>query len=90
MWQNQCTDETYFDNISQWHLTIFTEVIVTSLEIKSGTSGLQATGVFLERDSQSHGSTDRYYVRARREIILCAGAIGSPQLLMLRCETANS
>ena len=68
------------------HLTICTEVIVTSLEIKPGKSGLQATGVFLERDSQSHGPTDCYYVRARREIILCAGAIDSPQLLMLRCE----
>ena len=56
----------------------------TSLEITSDGGGLRATGVFLEHDSQSLETMDRYYVRARREIILCGGAIGSPQLLMLR------
>ena len=39
--------------------------------------GTQATGVAFRRDGQ-----DRV-ARARREVILCGGAIGSPQILML-------
>jgi choline dehydrogenase len=39
--------------------------------------GTQATGVAFRRDGRDN------VARARREVILCAGAIGSPQILML-------
>jgi choline dehydrogenase len=39
--------------------------------------GTRATGVAYHRDGQSQ------IVRARREVILCAGAIGSPHILLL-------
>jgi choline dehydrogenase len=40
-------------------------------------SGMQAVGVEFENDR------GRQFVRARREVLLCAGAVNSPQLLML-------
>jgi choline dehydrogenase len=39
--------------------------------------GTQAVGVEFEQDHK------RYIVRARREVVLCAGAVNSPQLLLL-------
>jgi choline dehydrogenase len=55
------------------NLTIHTDALVTGIEIEGG----EATGVrYLRRGAEE-------LVRAEAEIILCAGAIGSPQLLML-------
>jgi len=55
------------------NLTIHADALVTGIEIASG----RATGVrYLRRGAEE-------LVQAEAEIILCAGAIGSPQLLML-------
>ena len=59
---------------------ICTTAIVQSLDIR----GSRVHGVWLELESDK--SRRRYYVSARREVILCSGAIGSPQLLLLRYD----
>ncbi|HWU02042.1 MAG TPA: GMC family oxidoreductase N-terminal domain-containing protein, partial [Novosphingobium sp.] len=55
------------------NLTILTNAQVSRILL----SGRRATGVAFERHGQS------LVARASREIVLCAGAYGSPQLLML-------
>jgi choline dehydrogenase len=57
------------------NLTVWTQVHVARLLIEEG----RASGVefFMKK------SPDLQQVRAAREVILCAGAIGSPQLLLL-------
>jgi len=61
-------------------LAICTGVVVTKLEVKPD-AGL-VTGVhFRPRKS---GATKACFVSARREIIICSGAICTPQLLLLR------
>lgn len=56
------------------NLSIVTEAQVLRVVIEEG----RATGVEIARPDGS-----RQILRAAREVILCAGAIGSPQLLML-------
>ncbi|MDS9468735.1 GMC family oxidoreductase N-terminal domain-containing protein [Paracoccus sp. MBLB3053] len=56
------------------NLRIVTEAQALRIVIEEG----RATGVEISRPDGS-----RQVLRARREVILCAGAIGSPQLLML-------
>lgn len=57
------------------NLTVWTQVQVARLLIEEG----RAVGVeFFQKKSQ-----DRQQVRAAREVILCAGAIGSPHLMLL-------
>ncbi|KAJ6632114.1 GMC oxidoreductase [Mycena sp. CBHHK59/15] len=61
------------------HLKICTGSVATSLHIQKG----RVVGVFFERE-QSESDTGRtFYACARREVVVCCGAIGSPQLLML-------
>jgi choline dehydrogenase len=55
------------------NLTLMTEATVTRVIFESG----RAVGV----EFQKNGA--RQFVRARREVVLCAGTISSPQLLML-------
>jgi choline dehydrogenase-like flavoprotein len=55
------------------NLTVLTRAMTTRIEI----AGNRATGVEIERDGQTGTIT------ASREVLLCAGAFGSPQLLML-------
>ena len=55
------------------NLTVATGVMVTSVRLE----GERATGVHFTRAGSEHTVT------ARREVILCGGAINSPQLLML-------
>jgi choline dehydrogenase-like flavoprotein len=55
------------------NLTILTRAMTTRVEI----AGNRAMGVEIERDGQTQTIT------AAREVLLCAGAFGSPQLLML-------
>lgn len=55
------------------NLTVVTEALARRVVIENGT----ATGVEIERDGLTRTLT------ARREVILSAGAIGSPHLLML-------
>ncbi|KAJ4865468.1 GMC oxidoreductase domain-containing protein [Trichoderma breve] len=60
------------------HLTVCTGVTVSRLDID--TKSRKVIGVQIRR----RGQTDKRecYVQARREIVLCAGAIGTPQILM--------
>ncbi|HTQ21437.1 MAG TPA: GMC family oxidoreductase N-terminal domain-containing protein [Mycobacterium sp.] len=55
------------------NLTLITNATVTRVIF----NGTQAVGVEFENDR------GRQFVRARREVVLCAGAVNSPQLLML-------
>lgn len=66
------------------NLKTCSNTIVTSLDIRTTPGGkLKAAGIFFQqRDSDGNKV---YHARARREIILCAGTIGTPQILMLRC-----
>jgi len=65
----------YVDPIAhRQNLTIFTEAMVTSLVIEDR----RARGVVIERDDGS-----RTQLTATRDVILCAGTYGSPQLLLL-------
>lgn len=60
------------------NLTIKTKVFVKQLEIVPSESGLRASGVEVRLDD---GSEMVY--RARKEVVLAAGAVGSPQLLQV-------
>ena len=70
------------------NMKICTDALVTRLDIRKGSDGrMKAFGVFFERNSRptaSGGKSDTFYAVARRDIILCCGALGSPQILQLR------
>jgi choline dehydrogenase len=55
------------------NLTLITEATVTRVVVVGG----RAVGVEFQKDGR------RQFVRARREVVLCAGTVNSPQLLML-------
>jgi len=55
------------------NLTVLTRAMTTQIEI----AGNRATGVGIERDGRTQTIT------VAREVLLCAGAFGSPHLLML-------
>ncbi|WP_299234751.1 GMC family oxidoreductase N-terminal domain-containing protein [uncultured Halomonas sp.] len=59
-------------NLSVWHSSQ-----VMGLEVASDAGQPRASGVRVQRDGKEQ------LARAAREVILCAGAIGSPQLLQL-------
>lgn len=60
------------------HFSLWTDAHVARLDIQRNSSGiLQCKGLVVIKDGQS------LTVRARREVILCAGSIGTPQLLQL-------
>ncbi|HDR9583333.1 TPA: GMC family oxidoreductase N-terminal domain-containing protein [Burkholderia stabilis] len=63
-------------NLERPNLTVWGEVLVERVVIENG----RATGVVVQRSRQKDQRTT---LRARRGVILCAGAINSPQLLML-------
>ncbi|KAJ6551750.1 alcohol oxidase [Mycena capillaripes] len=58
-------------------LTICTKAAATRIEFE----GDVATGVVFESSDKSVAGT--FYARARKETVVCCGAIGSPQLLLL-------
>lgn len=60
-------------NLTLWHSTQ-----VHNLETRGSGEGSRCTGVRVQRPRQGEVTA-----RASREVILCAGAIGSPQLLQL-------
>ncbi|KAH9856086.1 alcohol oxidase [Lenzites betulinus] len=70
-------------------LKICTNSIVTRVDVGregdsdvNGGGALRARGVYLEA-TKPRKARFTYYARARREVVLCAGALGSPQILML-------
>ncbi|KAK7046591.1 alcohol oxidase [Favolaschia claudopus] len=58
-------------------LKICTKAVATQVEFEDGV----AVGVVFEASGKSIPGT--FYARARKEIVVCSGAIGSPQLLLL-------
>lgn len=60
------------------NLTVHTEAHVQKLEFEHGEQGLQATGVTVR-----FGRHRRRTINARKEVLLAAGAIGSPQILQV-------
>jgi choline dehydrogenase len=63
---------------SRANLTVWTGTLTEKLRLARDADGhLRCTGALLVRDAA------RMTVSAKREVILCAGAIGSPQLLQL-------
>lgn len=68
------------------HLTVCTGVVASKLEIDE--KGKQVTGVHI-RNARPQGNKQDFFVRARREVIICSGSVCSPQLLMLRYEAES-
>ncbi|KZV65879.1 GMC oxidoreductase [Peniophora sp. CONT] len=64
------------------HLKVCTNTVVTRLEVQKINGTLRATGVHFEAVDPRFADA-KLFARATREVILCAGAIGSPQILML-------
>jgi choline dehydrogenase len=60
------------------NLTVITHALVESIVMEEDGAGLRATGVRY-RDADGN----RVTLRAEREVVVSAGAIGSPQLLLL-------
>ena len=59
--------------LARKNLTVITDALVTGVAIEDG----RAVGVDIERGGQPSR------LSSRREVVLCAGAIGSPQILQL-------
>ncbi|KAI0780704.1 GMC oxidoreductase [Trametes elegans] len=67
----------YGPNASRPNLVVLTNSQVTKITVREGTTPLQATGLeFLSGDKT-------FTVKARKEVILCAGAAKTPQILEL-------
>lgn len=69
----------------QAHLKICTDSLVTRVELVTEGEDVRATGVHFEA-TNSRKAWKRYFAKARREVVLCGGALGSPQVLMLRWD----
>ncbi|KAI0091995.1 GMC oxidoreductase [Irpex rosettiformis] len=64
------------------NLYICPSAVVCRLELQSTSSGLKAVGVHFKLESAALSSGE-CFVSVEREVILCAGAIATPQILML-------
>jgi choline dehydrogenase len=67
----------YAPNINRPNLAVLTEAQVNKIVLSKSSGSVKATGV----NFTSKGTT--YKVKARKEVILCAGAFQSPQILEL-------
>ncbi len=70
-------------------LKICTNTLVTRISLAEDDGNVRAKGVHFEA-LNTRKAGEKYYAAAKREVILCAGAIGSPQLLMLRYRASSS
>jgi choline dehydrogenase-like flavoprotein len=70
-------------------LTVCNGVLASRLEVDAKTK--QVTGVHVRYAKRTSDDKD-YFVRVRREVIVCSGTMCTPQLLMLRygCSTSTS
>ncbi|TGO17295.1 hypothetical protein BTUL_0019g00850 [Botrytis tulipae] len=73
--------------LERQNLTICTNALVSSIVFTQG-NGLPRTEKILFKSSDRK-SESTYSVRVNKEVIVCSGAIGSPQVLMLRKKTIN-
>ena len=64
-------------------LKICTGTLVTRVEIGQQREAVRATGVHFQTFNPRN-ACHTYCAKARREVIVCGGALGSPQILMLR------
>ena len=64
-------------------LKICTNALVSRIELAGSEGDIRAVGVHFEA-SDSRQARLQYFVRVEKEVILCAGAFGSPQILMMR------
>lgn len=64
--------------MSRKNLTVITRAQVEKLEIDTGNGGRRATGVRVRIDKQATQT-----IKAKSEVVLAAGSIGSPQILQL-------
>ncbi|KZT51673.1 GMC oxidoreductase [Calocera cornea HHB12733] len=67
-------------------LKVCTETLARKIvfDHERGDKGPRAVGLVIEDEDEERASlAGRFVVRARREIVLCGGAVGSPQLLLL-------
>ena len=64
-------------------LRICTRSLVTRIELERQGDAIRATGVHFEIADPRY-ALHTYSAKARREVIVCGGALGSPQILMLR------
>ena len=64
-------------------LHICTSVAAQKIDIVKEDKGLRAQGVWFEREE---AGGPRFYAKARKEVVVCSGAIGSPQILLLRYD----
>ena len=67
------------------NLSICTGAIVTSLDMVSNNGTPKVVGVYFEADTTTKiKPSTKYHASVAGEVILCCGAIATPQLLMLR------
>ncbi|OSD05217.1 GMC oxidoreductase [Trametes coccinea BRFM310] len=63
-------------------LKICTDTLVMRIEVVNGNGQAHARGVYFEATDYRLAGR-RFYAQARREVVLCAGALVSPQILQL-------
>lgn len=69
----------------QGNLFICPDVAVSKLDVESTETGPRAVGVYFQHSRSEGGNgLKQFHVSARKEIVVCAGAIASPQILLLR------
>lgn len=69
----------------QANLKVCTGAVASRIEFETTTNGtLKAVGVHFEAGDRSLEKGRSFFARARKEVVVCSGAIASPQLLLLR------
>ena len=68
------------------NLIVCTNTVATRLDLDNNGSTVKVRGVYLEAATATsrHVPAPQFYAAAKQEVVLCAGAIATPQLLMLR------
>ncbi len=69
--------EYYEPNADRPNLTLITHALVSKLELEKNAGHAKVTGVHFLVDGTTH------LIKAQREVIVCGGAVNSPQILEL-------